>query len=169
MANQFEQAVGGSVERKDGIGKATGKAIYADDLAFPGMIWGRTIRSEIPRGRVRGIRRDFDETGFTVVDHRDIPGQNVIALIELDQPCLVEREIRHAAEPIMLLAHADRERLHAARVEIDYERAAPVLDAEQSDVVFKHIRIEKGTVDGALERADVIVEGTYRTGVQEHG
>jgi CO/xanthine dehydrogenase Mo-binding subunit len=168
MANQFEPAVGRSVERKDGIGKATGKAIYADDLVFPEMIWGRTIRSEIPSGSVRSIRRDFDETGFTVVDHRDIPGKNVIALIELDQPCLVEREIRHAAEPIMLLAHADRERLHAARVEIDYERAAPVLDAEKSDVVFKHIHIEKGSVDVALERAEVIVEGTYRTGAQEH-
>ena len=33
------------------------------------------------------------------------PGRNAIALLELDQPCLVEREIRHAAEPVLLLAH----------------------------------------------------------------
>jgi xanthine dehydrogenase molybdopterin-binding subunit B len=99
MANSTERAVGRSVARKDGIGKATGKAIYADDLVFPGMLWGRTVRSEIPRGRVRSIRRDFDEAGFTVIDYRDIPGKNVIALIELDQPCLVEREIRRATHP----------------------------------------------------------------------
>src|SRR5215204_6067754 len=111
MANPAEPAVGRSVSRKDGIGKATGAAKYADDLTFPGMIWGRTIRSEIPRGEIRDIRREFDETGFTVVDFRDIPGKNVIALIELDQPCLVEREVRHLAEPILLLAHEDRERL----------------------------------------------------------
>ena len=168
MANSTERVVGRSVARKDGIGKATGKAIYADDLVFPGMLWGRTVRSEIPRGRVRSIRRDFDEAGFTVIDYRDIPGKNVIALIELDQPCLVEREIRHATEPLLLLAHADRERLLSARVEIEYERDTPVLDPEQSDVVFKHIRIEKGDVDRAIAAADVVIEGTYRTGAQEH-
>ena len=168
MANSTERAVGRSVARKDGIGKATGKAIYADDLVFPGMLWGRTVRSEIPRGRVRSIRRDFDDAGFTIVDHRDIPGRNVIALLELDQPCLVERDIRHAAEPILLLAHADRERLLSARVEIEYERDTPVLDPEQSDVVFKHIRIEKGDVERAMTGADLVIEGTYRTGAQEH-
>lgn len=168
MANSTERAVGRSVARKDGIGKATGKAVYVDDLVFPGMLWGRTIRSEIPCGRVRGIRRAFDESGFTIVDYRDIPGSNVIALIELDQPCLVQHEVRHAAEPILLLAHADRERLHGARVEIDYERAAPVLDPEQSGVVFKQIHIEKGDVDRAMVGADLVIEGTYRTGAQEH-
>jgi CO/xanthine dehydrogenase Mo-binding subunit len=168
MANSIERAVGRSVARKDGIGKATGKAMYADDLVFPGMLWGRTVRSQIPRGRVRSIRRDFDEAGFTIVDHGDIPGRNVIALIEGDQPCLVEREIRHVAEPIVLLAHADRERLLSAHLEIEYERETPVLDPEQSDVVFKHIHIEKGDVARAMAQADLIVEGTYRTGAQEH-
>ena len=47
----------------------------------------------------------------------------VVALIELDQPCLVETEVRHAAEPILLLAHEDRERLAAARVDIEYDAA----------------------------------------------
>jgi CO/xanthine dehydrogenase Mo-binding subunit len=168
MATRSERAVGRNVARKDGIGKATGTAIYADDLVFPGMIWGRTIRAEIPCGQVRAVHRDFDESEFTVVDYRDIPGRNVIALIEYDQPCLVEREVRHAAEPILLLAHADRERLNAARVTIDYERSTPLLDAEQSGVVFKHIHIEKGDVDAALRDADLVIEGTYRTGAQEH-
>jgi CO/xanthine dehydrogenase Mo-binding subunit len=168
MANSTERAVGRSVARKDGIGKATGKAVYADDLVLPGMLWGRTVRSEIPRGRVRAIRRNFDETGFTIVDYRDIPGQNVIALIELVQPCLVEQEVRHVAEPILLIAHADRERLLGARVDIDYERGSPVLDPERSDLVFKHIQIEKGDVERALGGADLVVEGEYRTGAQEH-
>ena len=168
MASTIEPAVGRSVSRKDGIGKATGRAIYADDLSFPGMIWGRTIRADIPCGRVRTIRRAFDESGFTVVDFHDIPGKNVIALIEYDQPCLVEQEIRHSTEPILLLAHEDRERLLAARVEIEYDAQPPVLDPEHSSVVFKHIRIEKGGVDAALATADLIVEGTYRTGAQEH-
>jgi CO/xanthine dehydrogenase Mo-binding subunit len=162
-------AVGSSVARKDGIGKATGGALYADDIVFPGMLFGRTIRSTIPRGRVKSIRLDFDTTGFTIVDYRDVPGKNAVALIAEDQPFLVEDEVRHMAEPILLLAHADRERLNAASVVIEYEEEVPLFDPELSDEVFKTIDIEKGDVTAALAGNDlVLVEGTYRTGHQEH-
>lgn len=163
-------AVGQSVLRKDGMPKTTGAAKYVDDLAFPGMLHGRTIRSTIPRGRIRAVHLDFDPAGFTVVDHRDIPGPrcNFVALIEDDQPFLVAEEVNHAAEPILLLAHPDRERLMAATVRIEYDEAEPVLDPESSPTVFKHIRIRKGDAAGAMAGADVVVEGTYRTGLQEH-
>jgi CO/xanthine dehydrogenase Mo-binding subunit len=162
-------AVGSSVARKDGIGKATGGALYADDIVFPGMLFGRTIRSTIPRGRVKSIRLDFDTTGFTIVDYCDVPGKNAVALIAEDQPFLVEDEVRHMAEPILLLAHADRERLNAANVVIEYEEEVPLFDPELSGEVFKTIDIEKGDVTAALAGNDlVVVEGTYRTGHQEH-
>jgi CO/xanthine dehydrogenase Mo-binding subunit len=163
-------AVGNSVARKDGIGKATGAALYADDIVFPGMLFGRTIRSTIPRGRVKSIRLDFDTAGFTIVDYRDVPGKNAVALIAEDQPFLVEGEVRHMAEPIMLLAHADRERLNAANVIVEYEgEEEPLFDPEQSEQVFKTIDIDKGDVATALAGEGlVIVEGTYRTGHQEH-
>jgi CO/xanthine dehydrogenase Mo-binding subunit len=161
-------AVGNSVARKDGIGKATGGALYADDIVFPGMLFGRTIRSTIARGRVRSVRLDFDTTGFTIVDHRDIPATNAVDLIEQDQPFLVEREVRHMAEPILLLAHEDREKLLAARVEIEYDEEEPIFDPEQSQHVFKEIEILKGDAETALAGAEVVVEGTYRTGHQEH-
>jgi CO/xanthine dehydrogenase Mo-binding subunit len=161
-------AVGTSVARKEGLGKATGEARYADDLAFPGMLFGRTIRSTIARGRISSVKLGFDPSGFTVVDHRDIPGRNCIALIENDQPCLASTEVRHVAEPILLLAHADRERLLGAQVEIAYERAEPLFDPAQSSTVFKQILIEKGNLDRGFAKADVIVEGTYDTGHQEH-
>src|SRR6478672_9052589 len=160
--------VGASVPRKDGIGKATGQARYADDLVFPGMLHGRTIRSTIPRGRVHSIRLDFDPTGFTTVDFRDIPGRNACDLIEQDQPFLVERDVRHVAEPILLLAHEDRERLLGANVEVQYDIEPPVFDPLVSTGVLKAIDIVKGDVDAALASADLVVEGTYRTGHQEH-
>ena len=163
-------AVGRSVSRKDGTAKVTGAAKYVDDLRFPGMLYGRTLRAAIPRGRVKAVHLDFDPAGFTVVDHRDIPGPrcNFVALIEDDQPFLVADEINHLAEPILLLAHEDREILASAVVRIEYEEAEPVLDPERSPKVFKEIRIKKGDVDGAFADADLIVEGTYRTGHQEH-
>lgn len=163
-------AVGRSVSRKDGMAKTTGVAKYIDDLHFPGMLYGRTIRSTIPRGRVTAIHLDFDPAGFTVVDYRDIPGPrcNFVALLEDDQPFLVKDEINHVAEAILLLAHEDREVLAAATVRLEYETGTPVLDPEQSTTVFKHVRITKGDVDSAFSQADVVVEGTYKTGHQEH-
>ncbi|HEU0015519.1 MAG TPA: hypothetical protein VFQ45_17685, partial [Longimicrobium sp.] len=122
-------AVGRNVARKDGMLKTTGAAKYVDDVVFPGMLHGRTIRSTIPRGRIRSVRFDFDTTGFTIVQAADIPGErcNFVALIEHDQPYLAGREINHVAEPILLLAHEDRDALLAAKVEIEYERDIPVL------------------------------------------
>jgi CO/xanthine dehydrogenase Mo-binding subunit len=161
-------SVGRSVSRKDGIGKATGRTLYADDIVLPGMLYGRTVRSTIAHGTVRAIRLDFDTTGFTIVDYRDIPGRNVVALIDDDQPFLVEHTVNHMAEPILLLAHEDREALLVAKVHIDYGVEVPVLDPARSTKSFKDLRILKGDVDAALAAADVVVEGTYRTGHQEH-
>jgi len=161
-------AVGQSVERKDGIGKATGTTRYADDIVLPGMLHGRTIRSTIPRGTIRSIRLDFDPAGFTIVDHRDIPHRNIVDLIEQDQPFLVERDIRHMAEPILLLAHENLETLHAARVVIEYDEAEPLFDPERSHQILKSINITKGDTSIGLATADLVIEGTYRTGHQEH-
>ncbi len=160
--------VGTSVPRKDGAAKVAGAAKYVDDITLPGMLHGRTIRSTIPAGRVTNIRFDFDTTGFTIVDYRDIPGKNVVALIADDQPCLVEREVRHTAEPIVLLAHEDREKLLAATVVIEYERTEPVFDPLRSQQILKHILIEKGRMSYGFAAADLVLEGEYRTGSQEH-
>ena len=102
-------AVGKNVPRKEGAAKVSGAARYIDDLTFPGMLHGTTVRSSISRGEILAVRYAFDTAGFTIADHRDIPGKNVVALIEDDQPCLAVREVRHFAEPIALLAHEDRE------------------------------------------------------------
>src|SRR5688572_15787897 len=156
-------AVGQNVKRKDGIGKATGRVKYADDLSFPGMIHGRTIRTTIPAGRITDVRFQLGP-GFTVCDHRDIPGRNIVSLIVDDQPCLVEREVKHVAEPVLLLAHEDRDALLAATVEIEYEETAPLFDPTTSQQVLKELLIEKGNLERGFASADVVVEGTYRTG-----
>ena len=161
-------AVGASVKRKDGIGKANGSARYADDLSFPGMLHARTIRSTVARGTLNGWTLETDPAGLTIVDYRDIPGRNLVALIVDDQPCLVEREIRHAAEPVLLVAHEDREALLGARLVLDEVAEEPLLDPLASSVVFKDILIEKGKLDRGFAQADLVVEGEYRTGHQEH-
>src|SRR5712692_7972889 len=160
-------SVGRNVLRKEGVEKVTGAARYIDDLAFPNLLHARTIRSTIPAGEIAAIRFNFDATGFTIVDHRDVPGRNIVALIDDDQPCLAERAIRHVAEPILLLAHRDRERLMAADVQIDYRETTPNFSPESSTTSFKTIAIEKGRLDDGFALADRIVEGEYRVGHQE--
>ena len=161
------RAVGKNVLRKEGVAKVTGAARYIDDLSFPDLLHGRTIRSTIPAGEISSITLNFDTTAFTVADHRDIPGRNVVALIDDDQPCLAERMIRHIAEPILLLAHEDRERLLGADVQIAYRQTAPNYDAEASTTTFKTIEIEKGRLAEGFSAAHAIVEGEYRAGHQE--
>src|SRR4029453_4921677 len=141
------RSVGRNVLRKEGVAKTTGTARYVDDLVFPGLLHGRTIRSSISSGEVIGVKLDFDRSGFTIVNHRDIPGRNVIALIDDDQPCLAGREIRHVAEAIVVLAHADGEQLLTADVQIEYREATPNYDPEASAIAFKKIAIDKGNVD----------------------
>jgi CO/xanthine dehydrogenase Mo-binding subunit len=161
------RTVGKNVRRKDSDAKVTGAAKYIDDLTFPGMLHGLTVRSTIPRGRIDAIRLNFDSTGFTVVDYRDVPGRNIVAAMDEDQPCLAEHEIYHFAEPILLLAHEDRERLLAGDVQIDYTPQPALFDPERSNRSFKSLLIEKGSIDDGFKQADFIVEGEYRTGHQE--
>ena len=46
-----KQIVGTSVPRKEGRDKVTGQAQYIDDMTLPGMLYGATVRSRIPRGK----------------------------------------------------------------------------------------------------------------------
>ena len=77
------KTVGKAVPRTEGVDKISGAAKYIDDIGFPGMIYGATVRSTIPRGKIESVTLDpaFDWSGFTVVDHRDIPGKNLVAMI----------------------------------------------------------------------------------------
>ena len=54
----MKRAVGSNVRRKDGDAKVTGAAMYIDDVSFPGMLFGATVRSTIPRGEI--VARHID-------------------------------------------------------------------------------------------------------------
>jgi CO/xanthine dehydrogenase Mo-binding subunit len=166
-------SVGHNVPRAEGIDKVTGRARYVDDLVFPDMLYGRTVRSTIACGRIRAIVLDpgFDWSGFVYVDGHEMPAgsKNVVTLITEDQPYLATDRVHHREEPIALLAHANRQRLEQglAHIKVEYEEETPVLDFTQSSTVLKEITIAKGRLEEGFAEAEVIVEGTYRTGHQE--
>jgi len=166
-------AVGRSVPRREGADKVTGRARYTDDLVVPGAWYGKTIRSTVARGTLRSIKLDpgFDWSRVVVVTAEDIPGENVVQLIRDDQPALARLggEIRHQAEPILLLAAADRATLEEAtsHIAIAYDAMTPVLAIDDATETYSTIEIVKGDVDSALRDAAVVVERAFRVGLQE--
>src|SRR5208282_258360 len=173
--------IGQSVPRKEGREKVTGRAQYVNDVTFPDSLYGVAVRSPAARGKILGIHFDvsipWDE--FTVVTASDIPGKNCIHLLEDDQPCLADKFVNHAEEPIVLLAHKDKYLVEAARravrVEIEPRPAIFTIDDSlarketiwRTNNIFKALSVDKGDVDSAWSGADVIVEGEYETGAQE--
>ncbi len=157
--------------RREGPDKLTGRAIYVDDLVVPGAWYGATIRSTEAHARFLGLDLDpdFDWSRVVVVTAADIPGENVIAAIQSDQPVLVTDEIRHHAEPVALLAAPDRETLRAAKRAVRLRTAAlpATFDPLESDHEFAHYEVGIGDVDAAMAAADLVIEGTYRVGHQE--
>jgi CO/xanthine dehydrogenase Mo-binding subunit len=173
--------IGKSVPRKEGRKKVTGQALYVDDLNFPDMLHGVTVRSPAARGTIKNISfaGDVPWEEFVIVTAQDIPGANHVALILDDQPYLADGVVNHPEEPVLLLAHPDKYLLEEARrhVKIEIEELPAVFSLTESlnkqeiiwgeDNVFKKFLVDKGDVDEAWANADLIVEGEYETGAQE--
>ena len=174
--------VGADIPRVDGCAKLSGETRYVDDLALPGVLHGGTVRSPVARGRITRVHFDpainWDE--YVVVDHRDIPGPNQIAMIENDWRALAAGDVRHKHEPVVVIAHSSPRKLRAAlrAVRVEVEPLPAVLDPRQAltpeliqygeDNVFKRIDIRKGDPAAVFAQAPQVVEGQYRTGAQEH-
>ncbi len=158
--------IGRSAVRREALAKVTGEAHYVDDVIFPGMLFGATIRSPHPRGRLKAIHFDGDLPwgDFTIVTAKDIPGDNVVALLNDDQPCLVAEggTFQHAEEPVALIAHPDKQMVARARkhVRVEFAKLPAVhgIDAALAanvvisgkDNVFKEYLIEKGDLAAHL-------------------
>ncbi|HEY3246069.1 MAG TPA: xanthine dehydrogenase family protein molybdopterin-binding subunit, partial [Phycisphaerae bacterium] len=174
--------IGADIPRIDGLDKLSGRARYVDDLQVAGLLHGGTVRGAVPRGRIKQIHFDpaIDWREYVIVDHRDIPGPNEVAMIENDQPVLAASEVRHKYEPILLIAHpspsALRKALRAIRVEVEalpvvsdmHQPLTPALIQYGIDNVFKRVDIRKGDPDPVFARAAHVFEAVYQTGSQEH-
>jgi len=173
--------IGKSAPRKEGRKKVTGQALYVDDISFPEMLHGTTVRSQVARGRIKSIsfEGDLPWDEFTIVTAKDIPGENYVALILNDQPNLADELINHPEEPVLLLAHPDKYLLEEARrnLRIEVEELPAIFTLEDSlnqkqiiwgdDNVFKTFLVDKGNVDDVWATADFVIEGEYHTGAQE--
>lgn len=178
---KLDSPIGKSIPRKEGPRKLTGRSKYIDDIDFENCLYGATIRSTIPRGKIKNIQFGdgipWDE--FTIVTSKDIPGKNHVALILHDQPFLADSQVNHPEEPILLIAHADKYLLECARraITIEYEKLPTVFSIAESleaktviwgeNNILKSYLLEKGNIDSIWAIAPCIIEGEYETGAQE--
>ncbi len=173
--------VGQDLPRREGRDKVTGRAVYIDDMPVERVLYGATVRSTVPRGRVLGLRFGqgvpWDEV--TVVTAKDVPGANEVRLLQADQPLLADGQVNHVEEPIALIAHPDREVVLAAlrAIEVDYETQPAVLSIEAAlsgehvawgdDNVFTEYNVGRGDVEAGVAGAHLVLTGEYTTGAQE--
>jgi len=169
--------VGQRFRRPDAPDKVKGSARYVEDLDFAGSLVGGVLRS--PHAHARIARLDVSRARNipgvrAVLTAKDVPGKNLIPMIQPDWPVLAERFVRHVGEGVALVAADDGEALARAfeAVSVEYEVLDALLDMERAlaaGEVMAHWKVRRGEAAVALSRHDiVVVEGTYRTPYQEH-
>jgi CO/xanthine dehydrogenase Mo-binding subunit len=186
-------SIGRSVHRLDAVGKVTGETPYPGDIDMPGQLWMKMRFSDRPHARVISIDAHKAEAlpgVHAVLTAKDVPC-NEYGLVTKDQPVLCgpgsgnpDAEIVRCYMDNVAVVIADSEVIAAQAVkliEIEYEdlpsvfdpyeamqSGAPQLMPRYPENVLVHYRIRKGNMEAGWAASDVILEGEYSTGYQEH-
>jgi 4-hydroxybenzoyl-CoA reductase alpha subunit len=188
------RVVGKPLRKVDGIAKATGQALYADDLVLPGMLHAKTLRSPHPHARVISV--DASEAlamdgVHAVITGRDLPIKYGVIPWTQDENALAVDKVRFVGDPVAAVAAVDEDTANDAlkRIRVEYELLEPCFDPRQALAegavgihegkhgptnLSKHVELAFGDVDAALAAADVVVEddysfhGTTHTAIEPH-
>ena len=189
-----EKVIGRSVPRVESVEKVTGRAVYAVDVSFPNMLWGKVLRSPIAYGRIERIdvTKALALPGVkAVVTGLDVVGVKIGRQI-YDMPVLADGVVRFAGEKVAAVAADSEEIAERAleRIDIEYEELSPVLDPIDALVpvatllhpqvmeykglpgklpapsnAFVQLSWKKGDVEDGFRRANSIIENTFQTQV----
>jgi 4-hydroxybenzoyl-CoA reductase subunit alpha len=172
--------VGKGLPKLNSYDAVTGRARYADDLVFPGMLHAKLVRS--PHAHARVVRVDPARAlalpgVHAVITGKDMPVRYGILPWTQDEYPLALDKALFVGDAVACVAAVDE--LTAARaaalVDVEYEVLPPVLDPEKAlepdapkvnptakvGNVTKHVHLEFGDVDADLAASDAVVEGDY--------
>ncbi len=194
MTAQYH-VVGESLERTDGVAHVTGRTLYTADLAFPGMLHLKVVRSPLHHALIRGVDLSAAERvpGFVrALTHADVP-HNVYTILGLigvepeEEFVLPVDRVRYKGEPIVaILAETEAAAYEAVgKVQLDLEELPAVFDMDEALAAGAPIvthwgnntfmyeghpcrRVRYGDVEAGFAQADHILEGEYRTSPIEH-
>ncbi len=193
MANSKTVVVGQTVKRIDALGKVTGDTPYPGDFEMAGQLFMKLRFSDRPHARILAVDTAQAEAlpgVVAVFTAKDVP-RNEYGLMTKDQPVLCGpgsskpgADIVRGYMDMIAVVVAETETLaaQAARlIHVEYEDLPAVFDpfeAMRPDApqiqetvpgnVLVHYRIRHGDMDAGWAQADVILEGEYSTGYQEH-
>ncbi len=176
MAKRQFKYVGHSVARVDGLEKVTGQAKFVGDIAVPGMLYGKILRSTFPHARMRSI--DVSQAQalpgvvavLTAADIADLNpiynGRPVIAMTKVryigEPVAAVAAEDLATAEEALSLIHVDYEELPAAfGIEAAIKPGAPLVHDDKAGNIGTHEKVIRGNVDEGFAQSDVIAEDYF--------
>jgi CO/xanthine dehydrogenase Mo-binding subunit len=124
--------VGKPVTRQEGPDKVSGTFRYAADVALPGMLWGKVLRSPFPHARIVHIdtTRARSLAGVrAVITGTDTAGMRVGRMVR-DVPLLAEDIVRFVGEKVAAVAAVDPDTAEEAltRIDVDYEPLPAIFD-----------------------------------------
>jgi selenium-dependent xanthine dehydrogenase len=181
------RVIGHSPPRPDAVAKVSGRAKFADDYGFPGMLQGATLRAAHPHARILSIDTSKAKVlpGVrAVLTHEDVPGRNRHGLVFHDWPVLCDDKVRYMGDAVAIVA-ADTPEIAAEAlqlIEVAYEPLPVVASAEQAREpdsalvheewetgnLLEHIKVRHGDIEQGFAEAEVIVEREYRTPTYDH-
>ena len=181
-----EQRLIGSPMRKiEGLDKSTGRAIYTDDIALPGMLHAKILRSPHPHARIVSIDVSHAlalDGVHGVITGRDMPTTyGIIPWTPDEYPLCVDR-VRYIGDGVAALAAVDEDTAIRALdlIDVEYEELPAFFDAHEAAVadgstpyihdarkegwngnITKTVHLEFGEVDAMMDGSEVVVEGEY--------
>ncbi len=183
MDREFK-TIGRSIPRAGALEKLTGKALFAADIALSEPLVLKALRSAHDHAEVAAIdvAPALAIPGVVgVFTAADIPGKNVLGIINKDQPLLAADKVRSTADAVALVAAETREAARAAlaAIAVTYNPLPAVLDPLEAlapdapkihpkgNLLFRR-RIRRGDAAGAFAGCASVIEKTYRTAMIEH-
>jgi CO/xanthine dehydrogenase Mo-binding subunit len=190
------RVIGQSLPRPDAWEKVRGRPIFAADLAMPGMLHARIVRS--PYASARIVRLDTAAAEalpgvVAVLSHADVPrnemrmelpgrmAEATAGAVLATQPVLARDRVRFQGEPVVAIAAQTPEAAAAAaeRVRVEYEPLPGVWDpmaalapdapaVHDGGNVLRRWHLRQGDPAEGFRRAEVVVEHTYRTPFVDH-
>ena len=124
--------VGRPVTRQEGPDKVSGTFLYSADVALPGMIWGKVLRSPFSHARIVNIdaTRALSLAGVrAVITGKDTAGMRVGRMVR-DVPLLAEDTVRFVGEKVAAVAAVDPDTAEEAltRIDVEYEPLPAIFD-----------------------------------------
>jgi CO/xanthine dehydrogenase Mo-binding subunit len=151
------KVLGTELVRPDAAAKATGVALYTEDVDRPGLLHGAFVRSPVAAGRIARIDASRAKA-VCVLTADELPDRRWGTSVQ-DEPIVARGEVRYAGEPVALVAAETRAAAleAASAVEVTVEPAAAVVRLEQAladaDRLIPARTIRRGDVDAAFSSA----------------